>query len=124
MLEPKNEMNKEYGDTTEKTRSRPKYHQGQNNNRYQEGKRQPDRITTPRYTFNGECPELEGSYLDFSTGYRADIYETFICIMSGYVARKYDNGDNIKMMLNDLKMPTLEKPKYLDSMTDDMDKYI
>ena len=44
--------------------------------------------------------------------------------MSGYVARKYDNGDDLKMMLNDLKMPTLEKPEDLDSMADNVDKDI
>ena len=120
MTEPEPGVKKEDWDTNEKTRSRPKYHQGQNNNRYQEGKRQPDRITTPRYTFNGECPELEGSYLDFSTGYRADIYETFICIMSGYVARKYAKRDGIKMIVSDLQIPTLEKPEDLDSTADDV----
>ena len=40
--------------------------------------------------------------------------------MSGYVARKYDNGDDIKIMLSDLKMPTLENPEALDSMADDV----
>ena len=56
MLEPKNEMNKEYGDTTEKTRSRPKYHQSLNSNQDQGGKWQSDRITTPKATFKGEYP--------------------------------------------------------------------
>ena len=37
---------------------------------------------------------------------------------------KYDNGEDIKMILNELKMLTLEKPKDLDSMPDDVDKYI
>ena len=40
--------------------------------------------------------------------------------MSGYVARKYDNVDDIEMILNELKMPTLEKPEALDSMIDDV----
>ena len=44
--------------------------------------------------------------------------------MSGYVTRKYDNGDDIKLMLKKLKIPTLEKPKALDSMADDVDKDI
>ena len=44
--------------------------------------------------------------------------------MSGYVARKYDNGDDIKTTLNKLKMLTLEKPKDLDSMADDVYKGI
>ena len=44
--------------------------------------------------------------------------------MSGYVARKYDNGDDIKMILSDLQMPTLEKPEFLDSTVDDVEKYI
>ena len=44
--------------------------------------------------------------------------------MSGYVARKYDNGDDIKMILNELKMPTLEKPEAFESMGDDVDKDI
>ena len=44
--------------------------------------------------------------------------------MSGYVARKYDNRDNIKMILNDLKMPTLEEPEALDSIADGVDKDI
>ena len=42
--------------------------------------------------------------------------------MSGYVARIYDNGEDIKMIINKLKIPTLEKPKYLYSMADNMDK--
>ena len=52
------------------------------------------------------------------------MYKTFIHIMSGYVARKYDNGDDIKMILNELKMPTLDKPKAFDLMVDDIDKDI
>ena len=44
--------------------------------------------------------------------------------MSRYVASKYDNGDDIKMILNELNMPTLDKPEYLDSMADDVDKYV
>ena len=48
--------------------------------------------------------------------------KTSIRLMSGYAARKYDNGDNIKMILNKLKMPTLEKPEALDSIADNMDK--
>ena len=44
--------------------------------------------------------------------------------MSGYVAREYDNGDDIKMILNELKMPTLEKTKALDSMAHGLDKEI
>ena len=44
--------------------------------------------------------------------------------MSGYVASKYDNGDDIKMILSDLKMPILGKPEALDSMADDVDKDI
>ena len=39
------------------------------------------------------------------------MYETSIRIMIGYVARKYKNGYGIKIILNELKMPTLEKPK-------------
>ena len=46
------------------------------------------------------------------------MYKTSIRIMIRYVARKYHNGDDIKMLLNKLKMPTLEKPEALDSMTD------
>ena len=42
--------------------------------------------------------------------------------MSGYVARKYDNGGDIKMILNELKIPTLEKTEALDSMSDNVDK--
>ena len=52
------------------------------------------------------------------------MYKNSICIMSGYVTRKYDNGDDIKMILNELKKSTLEKLEALDSMTDDMDKDI
>ena len=44
--------------------------------------------------------------------------------MSGYVASKYDNGDDIKMILSDLNIPILGKPKALDSMADDVDKDI
>ena len=44
--------------------------------------------------------------------------------MSIYVVRKYDNGDDIKMILSDLQMPTLEKPEALDSTADDVDKDI
>ena len=42
--------------------------------------------------------------------------------MSGYVVRKYDNGDDIKMILSYLKMPTFVKPEALGSMEDDVDK--
>ena len=80
-------------------RSRPQYHQRQNNNQDQVGKQQSYRIAYPRATFKRECPELEEAYLDFSTGYRSDMYETSIRIMIGYVARKYDNGDDIKIIL-------------------------
>ena len=52
------------------------------------------------------------------------MYETFICLMSGYVARKYNNRDNIKMIHNELNMPTLDKPKALGSMRDNVDKDI
>ena len=119
MTEPKPEVKKEDGDTTEKTRPRSQYHQRRNNNRDQ-GKRQSDRITTPRATFTGECSELEGAYFDFSTSYRADIYDTSISTMSGYVVRKYDNRDDIKTILSDLQMPMLEKPEALDSMAEDV----
>ena len=44
--------------------------------------------------------------------------------MSGYVARKYNNGDNIRMILSSLQMPMLEKPENLDSTADDVDKDI
>ena len=50
------------------------------------------------------------------------MYETSIRIMSGYIARKYDNGDDIKMILNELKIPTPEKPEALDSTEDGVDK--
>ena len=46
------------------------------------------------------------------------MYKTSIRTVSGYVARKYNNGDNIKMKLSDLQMPTLEKPEALDSMAE------
>ena len=52
------------------------------------------------------------------------MYKTPIRIMSRYVARKYENGDNIKMILKELKIPTLEKPVDLNSMADDVDKDI
>ena len=52
------------------------------------------------------------------------MYETSIRLMSGYVARKYNNRDDIKMIFNELKMPTLDKPEALDSMTDNVDKDI
>ena len=52
------------------------------------------------------------------------MYETSIRLMSGYVASKYDNGDDIKMMLNELKMTTLENPEALDSMLDGVEKDI
>ena len=52
------------------------------------------------------------------------MYKTSIRVMIGYVARKYDNIDDIKMILNELKMPTLDKPRALDSMTDNVETYI
>ena len=52
------------------------------------------------------------------------MYKTSVHLMSGYVARKYENGDDIKMILNELKLPTWEKLKYLDSMADGVDKDI
>ena len=42
--------------------------------------------------------------------------------MRGYAVKNYDNGDDIIMIPNDLKMPALENPKALDSMADDVDK--
>ena len=54
----------------------------------------------------------------------ADMYKTSILIMIGYVARNYNNGDNIKIILNELKMPTLDKPEALNSMVDGVDKDI
>ena len=107
MTESKPEVKKEDGGTTEKTRSKPQNHQHHSSNRDHGGKRQVELIATPRRTFKGEFPELEGAYFDFSTGYRADMYESSIRLMSGYVARKYDNSDNIKMILNELNIPTL-----------------
>ena len=50
------------------------------------------------------------------------MYKTSIRTVSGYVARKYNNGDNIKIILSDFKMTTLEKPKDLYSTADDVDK--
>ena len=44
--------------------------------------------------------------------------------MIGYVIGKYDTRDDIKMILNELKMPTLVNPEALDSMEDDVEKYI
>ena len=44
--------------------------------------------------------------------------------MIGYVTSKYDNGDGNKIIFNELKMPTLDKPEALYSMADDVDKYI
>ena len=41
--------------------------------------------------------------------------------MIGYAAKKYDNVGYIKMILNDLKIPTLDNPEALDSMADDVD---
>ena len=52
------------------------------------------------------------------------MYKTYIRLMRGYVARKYDNRDDIKMILNKLKIPTLENPEALDSMADGVDKEI
>ena len=68
MTEPKPKVKKEDGDTMENTRLRPQYHQHRNNNQDQGRKQQSDRITNPRATFNGECPELEGACFDFSIG--------------------------------------------------------
>ena len=57
MTEPKPKVKKEDGDNTEKTRSKPQYHQRQNNNLDQKGGGvQLDRIATLRATFKGECP--------------------------------------------------------------------
>ena len=42
--------------------------------------------------------------------------------MIGYVASKYNNGDDIKIIFKDLKMPTLEKPGALDAMADEVGK--
>ena len=44
--------------------------------------------------------------------------------MSRYVASKYDNGEDIKMILNEMKTHPLDKPESLDSMSDDVYKYI
>ena len=103
---------------------KPQYHHFQNNNQDQGGKQQSDIIATPRATFKVECPELEGDYFDFYTGYRVDMYKTSVRLISGYIANKYDNGDGIKMILNKLKIPTLKNPKALGSMADGVEKYI
>ena len=42
--------------------------------------------------------------------------------MSGYVTRNYDKSDDIKIILNELKIPTL-KPDALDSTADDVYKH-
>ena len=52
------------------------------------------------------------------------MYKTSTRIMSEYIVRKYNNGDEIKMILNKFKMPTLENPKALDSMADGVEKDI
>ena len=52
------------------------------------------------------------------------MHRTSIHIISGYVASKYNDRDNIKMTINELKMPTLEKTEALDSMADGLDKDI
>ena len=52
------------------------------------------------------------------------MYENYILLMIWYVARKYDNSYDIKMILNELKMSTLENPDTLDSAADDLDKDI
>ena len=52
------------------------------------------------------------------------MYEKSLQPMNAYVTRKYDNSDNIKMILNELKIPTLEKPNALDSTEDYLDKDI
>ena len=52
------------------------------------------------------------------------MYETSIHIMTVYVTRKYENWDDIRMILNKLKMSTLEKPKDLDSMSEEVNKDI
>ena len=44
--------------------------------------------------------------------------------MSRYVSSKYDNGDVIKIILNELKMHSLEKPETLDSMAEGIDTYL
>ena len=41
--------------------------------------------------------------------------------MSIYVVRNYRNRDNNRIILSKLKMSTLEKPKDLDSMADDVE---
>ena len=124
MTETKPEVKKEGGDTMEKTRLRPQCHRRWNNNKDQWGKLQSDIIANPKSAFKGEFTELEGEYLYFSTGHSSDMFKTSIHIISGYVARKYDNGDDIKMKINESKMPVLEKPKYLDSMANGVYKEI
>ena len=42
--------------------------------------------------------------------------------MRGYAAMKYNNRDDIKMILSNLKTPTLEKPEALDSMAENTEK--
>ena len=69
-------------------------------------------------------PIIRRGLFYLSTSYRTDIYETSICTMSGYVARKYDNEEDIKMILSNFKIPKLENPEDLESMEDDADKDI
>ena len=56
-------------------------------NQYHGGKQQVYQIATPRTTFKGEFPELEGTYFDLSTVYRAYMYKKSICLMIGYAAK-------------------------------------
>ena len=123
-MKPKLKVKKEDGDNMEKTRLRPQCHRRWNNNKDQWGKLQSDIIANPKSAFKGEFTELEGEYLYFSTGHSSDMFKTSIHIISGYVARKYDNGDDIKMILNRLKIPTLEKAEALGSMAYGLDKDI
>ena len=96
MTESKPEVKKRDCGNTGKGKPKYQYHQRQSNNQYHGGNQQLDRFATPRTPFKGEFPEHEGSYFDFSTSYRADMYENSIHIMSRYISIKYNNGEDIK----------------------------
>ena len=44
--------------------------------------------------------------------------------MSRYTTRKYDNSDNIKMILNELKIPAMDNNITLERISDYVDKEI
>ena len=68
------------------------------------------RSIMPKSTFKGDNTTLDVFIFDSVESYRANDFETTIEGISGYVAKKYDEGPDIRLVVLRLKRPTLMPP--------------